>query len=738
MPSKMTTSVAKGSKTESSTAHNDRKTNLKNATKDKKEKFYQQKGHKHIIAKYTYLNDDIIIKDPRKMYDDLFEDAVKQYNEKQKRDDRKIGKGKAVTRSEKKVKIVLLSKALDFRKLKKADRQKFLASLTTQDEDSKQLKNFLQVTSSQTRRELRKELTQAKNAKTLGEAYYLKQKQSKQSSTHKEFIMQLGNAADFNEMDPTNPKRILKSYDREDPNGIWQRSKHVLEEYVKTFEKRNPYMKICNAAVHMDEQTPHVHMQIVPIAEAEKMMKRGKRRNGLAIKNSFNGALECEGYQRNARDNRSQFEDWSGDEQKELARLMQKELGVTRKLGKTNKFKNVNEYKEYQRQAETELDKVTAYKTKTRQQVKTYTSNQKVLQDQDNKLKQNQELVLAYKKQAIDAQSSQKEAENKRDEALQEKAEAEKARDNANRQARQAQLANLNFVTQLNQRQIEQKAREKLLEARERDINVRALGGTDSQGKRVEGLISRESRLNDREKKVKEKETKLQDFDVKIVNKQKLLDDYSSNLDAKKKQILVKKNGELHSEYKQLKGKYSKDFEQFKEKNRTGAKFVTYASYIYHACTQKFIETIDPSTANTYKIDSYNTSKTSHSMAYDLARGCYQNNDALSGKTGLEACLELAKGRKKRLWPAIKATAKTFVSLVNTNQVKSLVKDLDAVDENGLNDEVLKQATAESMKQEQKRQEGLQKQKDDHRNQIKNWRVHTKPRNKTNDFSDGF
>lgn len=746
-PQEMTTSVAKGSKTESSTKHNNRKTNLQDANEDKKKKFYQQKGHSHIIAKYTYLNQDLIIKDERKMYDDIFEDAVQKYNAKQKRDDRKIGRGKALTRREKNLKIVLLSKALDFRKMKKSDRQKFLAGLKLQDESSKQLKTFLQVTSSQTRKELRKELTQAKHALTLGEAYYLKQMHSKQSATHKEFIMQLGNANDFNEIDPNNSKRILKSYDRKAPNEIWQKSKHVLEDYVKNFEKRNPYMKICNASIHMDEQSPHLHLQVITVADTSRTTARGKKRNGLTIKNSFNGALESQGYKRKAKDNRSQFEDWSANEQQELAKLMQKELGVTRKLSKTNKFKNVHEYKEYQRQAEHEIDKVKAYKMKTRQQVKTYNSNKNVLQDQADRLNQNQDkldnlqnypkLVLAYKKQASDAQSKQKEAEKAREKAFQEKADAEKSRDNANRQA---QVANANLVNQLNQRQKDQEVHEKRLEARERNLNVKELGGTDSNGNRVEGLLTREARLTDREKKVKEKETKLQDFDAKIATKQKMLADYSSNLDKKKQQILTKKNSELHSDYKKLKVKYSKDFEQFKEKSQTGSKFVTYASYIYHRCAETFIKSIDPSTANTYQTDTYNTSKTSHSMAYDLARGRYQNNDALSGKTGLEACLELAKGRKKRIWQALKATGKTFVSLVNTKQVNSLVKDLDAVDEAGLTDEAVKQANAESMKQEQKRQEVLQKQKEDHLTKIKNLHFHvdTKSRNNTKDFDDNF
>ena len=44
----MTVSISKGKITESSTAHNNRKNRLKNATVDKIKKFYDQAGHKRV------------------------------------------------------------------------------------------------------------------------------------------------------------------------------------------------------------------------------------------------------------------------------------------------------------------------------------------------------------------------------------------------------------------------------------------------------------------------------------------------------------------------------------------------------------------------------------------------------------------------------------------------------------------------------------------------------------------
>lgn len=749
----MTTSVAKGSKSESSTAHNDRKTILENAPEDKRKKFYEQKGHEHIIEKYTHLNEDMIIKDKRAMYDELFEDAIKKYNDTKTRDDRKIGGGKAYTRAEKRVNIELITRALEVRKMKKADRTKFIDSLDPKNAMQKDLKAYLQATSKLTRRDIRKQLTQAKHAKTLGEAYYLKQYHSKQSSTHREFLMQIGNEADFNEMDPNNPKRILKSYDREDPNGIWQRSKHVLEEYVNHFEERNPNLKICNASIHMDEQTPHVQLQVIPVADSEKMMMRGNgtkdketgkvtkkaRHTGLAVKNSFNGALECEGYERKVKDNRDQFTQWASNEQQELAKLMQKELGITRKRGKTNHFKNVHEYKEYQRQVEQQIDQINSYKAEKHKQVEVYKSNKKILDKQNKKLAENQSklddldnyesLMTTYQTNANTAKQEQKDAEKKRDKALQVQKEAEKAKKLAEEQARNA---NQMLINSLN--------------ARKRDLDNRENGYKDSKGIYHKGIkdrekdaTSRESNVINRETAVTEKENNLANYDSQIKEKKTILADYEKNLEAKKQKILDKKNKELQESYKAKKQKLDNAYssrkdefvsdlkslqrqkKQLAESNETQSKFVTYASFVYHKCAETFIKTIDPETDSTYN-NGFHESK--NTMAYDMAHGNYHDamNPGFSGKNGLENCIQEyhINNNRKRLWSALKATGKKFAELINTKQAKTLIRQLDEIDESGISEEAVKQADNVEIK----RQQAFWKQQEQEKQQQRNRKLH--------------
>ena len=45
-----------------------------------------------------------------------------------------------------------------------------------------------------------------------------------------------------------------------------ERAKKMLEEYMKDFEKRNPNFIVFNAVIHLDESTPHLHIDFIPVA----------------------------------------------------------------------------------------------------------------------------------------------------------------------------------------------------------------------------------------------------------------------------------------------------------------------------------------------------------------------------------------------------------------------------------------------------------------------------------------
>lgn len=66
-----------------------------------------------------------------------------------------------------------------------------------------------------------------------------------------------------------------------------ENAKNVLIEYVKGWQVRNPNLRVFNATIHMDETTPHLHLDYIPVATGYKQ--------GLKVRNSLSKALECQG-----------------------------------------------------------------------------------------------------------------------------------------------------------------------------------------------------------------------------------------------------------------------------------------------------------------------------------------------------------------------------------------------------------------------------------------------------------
>ena len=71
-------------------------------------------------------------------------------------------------------------------------------------------------------------------------------------------------------------------------SGKWEEAKLMLDDYMRGFEKRNPNLKVFNAVMHLDEATPHLHIDFIPIAH--------KVERGLSVKVSMKGALKEQGF----------------------------------------------------------------------------------------------------------------------------------------------------------------------------------------------------------------------------------------------------------------------------------------------------------------------------------------------------------------------------------------------------------------------------------------------------------
>ena len=76
----------------------------------------------------------------------------------------------------------------------------------------------------------------------------------------------------------------------------------ILKEYLEQFRERFPNMKIVNAAIHLDEDTPHLQMYFIPVKTRERheAMETGKKWSGMDVQPSLKGALEQMGYSNDA------------------------------------------------------------------------------------------------------------------------------------------------------------------------------------------------------------------------------------------------------------------------------------------------------------------------------------------------------------------------------------------------------------------------------------------------------
>ena len=100
-----------------------------------------------------------------------------------------------------------------------------------------------------------------------------------------------------------------------------QITKQMLDEYIRSFRQRNPNLHIFNAVLHMDEATPHLHIDFIPFYTQA-------RKNSLSKGVSMRAALIEQGFNpKNIRDN--QLTVWEESERAYMEQLLHK-YGFTR------------------------------------------------------------------------------------------------------------------------------------------------------------------------------------------------------------------------------------------------------------------------------------------------------------------------------------------------------------------------------------------------------------------------
>ena len=149
--------------------------------------------------------------------------------------------------------------------------------------------------------------------------YYEKIRTGKQEKLFHEIILQIGDKDNMG---------------AETENG--QLAKEILDEYMKEFQDRNPNLYVFSAHLHMDETTPHLHIDFVPFTTGSK--------RGLETRVSLKKALETQGFVGNGRSD-TEWNRWVESEKEKLSDIML-EYGVEwDKKGTHEKHKSVSEFK---------------------------------------------------------------------------------------------------------------------------------------------------------------------------------------------------------------------------------------------------------------------------------------------------------------------------------------------------------------------------------------------------------
>lgn len=87
----------------------------------------------------------------------------------------------------------------------------------------------------------------------------------------------------------------------------------ILDEYMQDFQRRNPTLRVFSAHLHMDEATPHLHIDFVPYTTGSK--------RGLDTRVSLKQALSALGFKGGTR-RETELNQWVSAEKQQLAAIM--------------------------------------------------------------------------------------------------------------------------------------------------------------------------------------------------------------------------------------------------------------------------------------------------------------------------------------------------------------------------------------------------------------------------------
>ena len=156
--------------------------------------------------------------------------------------------------------------------------------------------------------------------------YYEHIRQSKQEKLFHEAIFQIGN---------------LNDCGCGTEGG--QRAAEALIEYAKSFQERNPHLHVFNMVLHMDEATPHLHVDYIPVATEQT--------RGLSTRVSMKQALKQQGFTGVGR-KQTEWKAWMDREKEVLTEIAQQHEFEIISLGSNRRHMELLEYRAAIQEAE--------------------------------------------------------------------------------------------------------------------------------------------------------------------------------------------------------------------------------------------------------------------------------------------------------------------------------------------------------------------------------------------------
>ena len=117
----------------------------------------------------------------------------------------------------------------------------------------------------------------------------------------------------------------------------------VLDKYMRDFQRRNPTLRVFNAYLHMDEATPHLHIDFVPYTTGSK--------RGLDTRVSLKQALSALGFKGGTR-RETELNQWVAYEKEQLAAVMLEHGIEWEKKGTHEKHLSVLDFEKKERAKE--------------------------------------------------------------------------------------------------------------------------------------------------------------------------------------------------------------------------------------------------------------------------------------------------------------------------------------------------------------------------------------------------